>query len=128
MEPITIKESEVLDSNLSMIVPLYPLSKEKFDILRKNSWDYQAIGHDFLAIFLAFVVKILAIILYSIYVATTSDDHTLIIDGVSSIDFWIAGITLLLWMMCSFILPRCHKSERGKLIEECCQFYERKKQ
>lgn len=39
MEAITLKESEVLDSNLSMIVPLYPLSKEKFEILRKNSWD-----------------------------------------------------------------------------------------
>ena len=37
MKPITLKESEVLDSNLSMIVPLYPLSKEKFEILKKNS-------------------------------------------------------------------------------------------
>lgn len=128
MDAITIKESEVLDSNLSMIVPLYPLSKEKFEILRKNSWDYQAIGGHILAIFLAFVIRIVAIIGNSIYLATTSEDHTLSIDGISSIDCWIVAISLFLWVVCSFILPRCFTSERDNLIEECRQFYERKKQ
>ena len=70
MDPIIIKESEVLDSNLSMLVPAYPLRKEKFDILRKNSWDFQSIGGHILAIFLAFVIRIAAIIGHSIYIAT----------------------------------------------------------
>lgn len=128
MDPIIIKESEVLDSNLSMLVPAYPLSKEKLDILRKNSWDFQSIGGHILAIFLAFVIRIVAIIGHSIYVATTSDDHTLKIEGISSVDCWIVGISLLLWIICSFVLPKCVTSERDKLIEECRQFYERKKQ
>lgn len=128
MDAITIKESEVFDSNLSMIVPLYPLSKEKFEILRKNSWDSHSIGDKFLAIFLALLMKIFAIYGCSVYLATMSKDHTLTIDGVTPADCWILVISFLLWIVCSFIIPRYVTSKRDEVIEECCQFYERKKQ
>ena len=128
MDPIIIKESEVLDSNLSMLVPLYPLSKEKFEILRKNSWNFQSIGGHILAILLAFVIKIVAIIGHAIYISITSKDHFLKIDGISSVDCWIVVVSFVLWIICSFLLPRYTSSERNKIIEECCQFYERKKQ
>lgn len=128
MDPIIIKESEVLDLNLSMLVPAYPLSKEKIEILRKSGWDFQSFGGHILAIFLALVIRIVAIIGHSIYLATTSKDHALIINDISSIDCWIVAISFLLWIICSFILPKCITSERNKVIEECRQFYERKKQ
>ena len=67
MKAITLKESEVLDSNLSMLVPLYPLSKEKFEILKTNSWDYQSLGGRFLAIFLAFAIKFVAVVGHAIF-------------------------------------------------------------
>lgn len=128
MKAITLKESEVLDSNLSMIVPLYPLSKEKFEILRKNSWDYQSIGGRFLAIFLAFAVKVFVTCLYCIYLAICSNDHKLVIEGISGIDYWTISITLFLWLLFSFVVPYFRKTERDKVIAECIEFYKKKKQ
>lgn len=128
MDPITLKESEVLDSNLSLLVPLYPLSKDKFEILKKNSWDFQSIGGRFLAIFLAFLIKLLAVIGYSIYIAATSTNHTLNIEDISPIDVWTLGISFSLWIVFSFIIPCLITSERDKVIKECYQFYQKKKQ
>ena len=128
MKPITLKESEVLDSNLSMIVPLYPLSKEKFEILKKNSWDYQSWGGRFLAIFLAFAIKFAAVVGHAIYLATTSEDHILKIENLSSIDWWTLGISFMLWIVCSYVVPLFTISKRDKVIKECYNFYESKKQ
>lgn len=128
MEPITLKESEVLDSNLSMLVPLYPLSKEKFEILKKNSWDYQSLGGRFLAIFLAFAIKVVAVVGHAIYLAINSEDHMLKIENLSSIDWWTLGISFVLWIGCYFIMPRISTSERDEVIKECYSFYKSKKQ
>lgn len=128
MEPITLKESEVLDSNLSMLVPLYPLSKEKFEILKKNSWDYQSLGGRFLAIFLAFAIKVVAVVGHAIYLAINSEDHILKIENLSSIDWWTLGISFALWIGCYFIMPRISTSERDEVIKECYNFYKSKKQ
>ena len=94
MKPVTLKESEVLDSKLSMLVPLYPLSKEKFDLLRKNSWDSHSIGSKFLAIFFGFFVKIIAVLCNAIFLASKSEEHILNIKDLSPIDFWAMGIAL----------------------------------
>lgn len=128
MKAITLKESEVLDSNLSMLVPLYPLSKEKFEILKKNSWDYQSLGGRFLAIFLAFAIKFVAVVGHAIFFAITSEDHILKIENLSSIDCWTLIISFMLWISCSFIMPLFTTSKRDKIIKECYNFYESKKQ
>lgn len=128
MKAITLKESEIFDSNLSMLVPLYPLSKEKFEILKKNSWDFQSLGGRFLAIFLAFAIKIVAVSGHAIYLAVISEDHVLKIDNISSIDLWTLGISFILWIICSFVIPKYKTSKRDEVIKECYIFYESKKQ
>lgn len=128
MEAITLKESEVLDSNLSMLVPLYPLSKEKFEILKKNSWDYQSLGGRFLAIFLAFAIKVVAVVGHALYLAITTEGHILKIENISFIDRWTLGISFVLWVGCSFIIPLFTTSKRDRVIKECYSFYESKKQ
>ena len=128
MEAITLKESEVLDSNLSMLVPLYPLSKEKFEILKKNSWDYLSLGGRFLAIFLAFAIKVVAVVGHSIYLAIITENHILKIENLSSIDLWTLGISFALWIGCSFVMPIFSTSKRDEVIKECYKFYESKKQ
>lgn len=128
MEAITLKESEVLDSNLSMLVPLYPLSKEKFEILKKNSWDYQSLGGRCLAVFLAFLFKFVAVFCHATYLAINSEEHILKIENLSSIDWWTLIISFMLWIFFSFIMPFFTTSKRDEVIKECYKFYESKKQ
>lgn len=124
MKDYKFKMSDILDTNMSLISPCFPLAEHHLNILIKNNTDLKSWADKSLAISFGAIIRVIA--QYGVFFSENFDSNVQKDQWPDIyLDIWIIMISLVLGAIL-YIFHCCIPTNKKKLIKQCREFYNKK--